>query len=162
MLRAVNRYLTLGEAAKAIGMPKNTLQRRIDRGRMHSTLVDGRRLVAVGELQRIGLLNEDGTATRVRGGGLPPAGDSAPSATEAHPVAATAHTAGIETIVVELTRLAEQIGRHDAVVEKIVREVTDLRADVTELKAHPSRSAISADTAPTEEHPNEDPPPTIS
>ena len=56
-----DRLLTLEEAARVAGRSPGSVRQRMYTGRLDVTVVNGVRLVSVGELMRIGLLDRDGT-----------------------------------------------------------------------------------------------------
>jgi hypothetical protein len=125
------RTLTLVEAAEATGLTPKALQRRIDRGRLRSVLIDSRRRVPVSELLRTGLLTPDGSPSSTHAPGpWVKAGDPSRGSDPRGP--AGDYTISVQELLDRIERQAEEIGEMRA----LTREAEPLRAQVeTERRA---------------------------
>lgn len=122
--------LTIREASEATGLTSKALRRRIERGSLNSTVVDGRRVLPVADLARAGLIGRGATGSNGGNG----SSRSVPAPTPGN----VAGSVGATELLDRLERQAVQLGelRHAALVARRLRsELESVRAELARTRA---------------------------
>jgi hypothetical protein len=124
--------LTIDGAARATGLSKKALRRRIERGSLPSTLVNGLRRVPVSALVNAGLLTTQRTARPATG--VPAQADVLAEALIAVRRRLTADLSALRDAEIHLQRVVDEQRRDRDRLTAAERRIAELEAELAELR----------------------------